>query len=141
MEECNICGNKNANRRARIEGVILTVCNNCVKLGEEMPAVRITPVKKIQLQEIKTVLVSDFHKIIRRNRENRGMTQQELAKRLNEKASIIKRIEEGWEPSMVLVKRLEKFFNIELIEEIQKKNVSEKQEQERLTIGDVIEVH
>jgi len=34
---CEVCGSKNANRKAKIEKAILTVCNECVKLGEEIP--------------------------------------------------------------------------------------------------------
>lgn len=32
-----MCGSKKANRKAKIEKAVLIVCNECVKLGEEIP--------------------------------------------------------------------------------------------------------
>jgi uncharacterized protein (TIGR00270 family) len=111
---CEICGSKDENRRARIEGVILGVCNKCVKLGEELPKVNIAPKKKIEkkINELDFTLREDFSEIIRKEREKRNLTQEQLAKLLREKSTIIKRIEEGWEPTLEITKRLEKFFNI-----------------------------
>jgi len=69
-----------------------------------------------------------------------NLTQEELAKKLKEKASVIKRTEEGWEPPLKLIKKIEKFFDIELREEIEEEILEKKSDSKRLTIGDVVEV-
>jgi putative transcription factor len=70
----------------------------------------------------------------------RNLTQEDLAKKLNEKVSILKRIEDGWEPPLNVVKKLERFFNIELTEEAEEKKIEKKTSKTDLTIGDVVEV-
>jgi len=69
-----------------------------------------------------------------------NLTQEELAKKLKEKASIIKRIEEGWEPPLKLINKIEKFFNIKLREQIEEKVLEKKSDSKKLTIGDIVEV-
>lgn len=87
-------------------------------------------------QAIKT----NFHLLIKNERAKKNLTQEELAKKLNEKASLIKRVEEGWEPPLSMIKKLERFFNIELTEEIEEKQIESKTDRKELTIGDVVEV-
>ena len=67
------------------------------------------------------------------------LTQEELAKKLKEKLSVIKRIEDGWEPPINLIKKLERFFNIELTEELKEEHF-ERKPRKSITIGDVVEV-
>ena len=69
-----------------------------------------------------------------------NLTQEELAKKLKEKASIIKRVEEGWEPPTKLINKIEKFFDIKLREKIEEKVLEKKSDSKELTIGDVVEV-
>lgn len=68
------------------------------------------------------------------------LKQEDLAKKINEKVSTIKRVEESWEPSPNLIKKLEKFFNIKLIEKSEEKTLEKKTSKEKLTIGDVVEI-
>ena len=142
MEECNICGARNANRKARIEEVILTVCNNCVNLGEEIPMIKIKIARKSpqKIRELEETIVPTFSKVIKAERERHNISQEELAKKLSEKVSVIRRIEEGWEPSLTLVKKLEKFFNMKLTEKIDEQRTSKKEERKSLTIGDIVEI-
>ena len=78
--------------------------------------------------------------LIKKERTKRNFTQEEIAKKLNEKESIIKRIEDGWEPSLITIKKLEKFFNIKLTEKVEEKQIENKTDRKELTIGDVVEV-
>ena len=141
MVECELCGSK-ATRKAKVEGSILNVCDDCVKFGREIPQIEIKKKDKRipHLEEMEDVLVADFHKIIRKSREKRKLTQEDLAKKLKEKASVIKRIEEGWKPSMELIKKLEKFFEIKLREKIEENVLEKKIGSKDLTIGDIVEV-
>lgn len=139
MAECVLCGAK-ATRKAKIEGVILNVCDECVKFGQEIPKIEVRQIKaKIAFKEQEEVLKPNFYSTIKKEREKRNLTQAQLAKNLNEKASVIKRIEEGWEPPMALIKKLERFFNIKLLES-PKEGKTKKEERKKLTIGDIVQI-
>ena len=56
-------------------------------------------------------LVEDFGELVRRARIKLGLTQQDLAAQLNEKLTVIKKIEAGqFRPSIQLARKLEKFL-------------------------------
>jgi len=141
MVECVLCGSK-ATRKAKVEGSILDVCDDCVKFGKEIPRIEIREKDKRtpHIEEMEHELVGDFHKVIRKAREKRKLTQDDLAKKLKEKASVIKRIEEGWKPSLKLIRKLERFFEIKLRERIEETVLDKKLGSKNLTIGDVVEV-
>jgi len=141
--ECEICGSKNAKRKAKVEGSIVTICDNCIGFGEEIPILEITRTKKVLplIEEPNEIIITDFNEIIRNAREKMNLTQEKLAKKLNEKVSLIKRVEDGWEPPPSLISKFEKFFNIKLTEKIEEKSIDKKSDKKRLTIGDVIELH
>jgi putative transcription factor len=141
MPECELCGSKNANRKTKIDNAILNVCEKCVSFGEEVRPPQITVVKKrLPEMESEYFLKQKFNEIIRNSREKKGLKQEDLAKKLKEKLSIIKRVEEGWEPSPALISKLEKFFNIKLKDEAEEKVSGKKSEKEKLTIGDIVEI-
>ena len=62
-------------------------------------------------------VASDFDERIRDARESAGLTQEELADRLNEKASVIRKLERGDHlPSDRVQKKLEKALGISMVE-------------------------
>lgn len=140
MSECELCGSDKANRKTKIDGAVLTVCEKCVGFGEEIKPVEVKMVKQIPKLEALDILKPNFNEIIRNSRSKMNLKQEDLAKKLNEKLSIIKRVEEGWEPTPSLISKLEKFFNIELTESPEDKKLEKKTSKERLTIGDVVEI-
>jgi len=142
MTECKICGSKKANRKARIEGAILTVCEDCVKFGEEIKTPEVKVVKRSlpKIEETEEILKPNFNEIIRNSRQKMKLKQEDLAKKINEKMSTIKRLEEGWEPPLNLIRKLEKFFNIKLIEKPEEKSLEKKIDKKKLTVGDVVEI-
>jgi putative transcription factor len=117
MAECEICGKK-ATKRAEIEGVVMNVCDECVKFGKEIVA-RNVIIKTSQRQKPLSVpeISLDLPKIVREYREKRQMSQAQLAAAILEKASVIKKIEEGWIPPTDVVKKLEKLIGTKLLEE------------------------
>jgi putative transcription factor len=143
MPECELCGSKKANRKAKVEGVIITVCDECVKFGEEIKLPEFIRTKKDlpKIEEVEEVLKPDFNEIIRSSREEMKLKQDDLAKKLNEKLSVIKRVEEGWEPTPNLISKLEKFFNIKLTEKSEEKILEKKESKKKLTVGDIVEIH
>lgn len=84
-------------------------------------------------------LASDFHKRIRRARESLGWKRDELAKKLNEKLSIVEKLEKGKiRPDDRLVSRLERTLHVGLKEKIEEMETAEKSERKPLTLGDLI---
>ena len=142
MNECELCGSKNATRKTKIDGAVLTACEDCVKLGEEIPVVELKSTKKAipKLEGLDKSVKTNFHILIKNERTKMSLTQEDLAKKINEKSSIIKRIEDGWEPSLGIIKKLEKFFSIKLTEEIEEKQIEKRTDNTKLTIGDVVEI-
>jgi putative transcription factor len=149
MVSCSICGTKKATVVAIIEGVELEVCDECAKLGSVIR--RIEPKKKVVKKtkkveskpEIEETVVLDFAKIIKEARETSGMTQEEFAKALNEKLSVMKHVENGnLVPSLKLARKIEEKFGVKLIEvqgEVSGELIPE-ESIETATLGDLIEI-
>jgi len=123
MSECEVCGKESAGKRAEIDGVILEVCDNCVKLGKEVyqprkvfiqPHQGISRAPKPESIESERELASDFSNRIRKARERMNLTQDEAAMKIGISHLIYKRIESGFKPDEQTAKKLERFYNIEL---------------------------
>ena len=140
--DCEICGKPIPGKplKSKIEGSVLTVCSDCAKLGsiqKEVPRSRnlVSKDKKAKKQpanknrnsvssrvytrdtESDEELVDDFSQIVRKARESKGWTREELGAKIYEKVSVITRIETGkMEPDLKLAKKLEKTLDIKIIE-------------------------
>lgn len=126
-----------------MEGTILEVCEGCSKFGElvetrpvRMPKVRRTP----KLKE-ETIIIDNYGKKIIEARKKINLTREGFAKKINEKESLIRRIEsEVMRPNDKLIEKIERFLNIKLKTAYEKKKFQIKPRKGRLTIGDVLEV-
>lgn len=143
---CDICGAKIAVRKARIEGAVVTVCDKCVTLGEEIPieaihklAERILP-KLSMPPELELHMRTDSGEVVRKEREKRGLTQEQLAEKLGMKVNVVRRVEEGWQPLLIVVRKFEKTLGVSLLETAPAADLKTKIEKKQLTIGDVAEV-
>jgi len=159
---CEVCGcmipGKSFN--VMIEGARLTVCGECAKHGkicydEPRPKhvflkPRAEPVKfRVQAKpstppvETSAELTEDYGRRIRKAREKLGLSHEELGKRLNEKVSLLKKIETGkMTPSDKLATALEHILKVKLIvprkeEKVPQAKVSRTVGRE-LTLGDLI---
>ena len=134
---CEVCGRKIFGKpfRVVIEGAKLTVCTGCSKHGkivwEEEPKPKPVmqkprvPLRSLQIQTKKLAetptattmeLVENFHVKIRQAREKLGFSHEDLGKRLNEKVSLLRKIETGkMTPNNSLAMRLEHALKIKLI--------------------------
>ena len=144
---CDLCGKVDERlNRALIEGVELNVCNDCSRFGKVLGSVKKFAkehLRKEKLQEKEEkveLLVEDYHDIIKKGRELMGLSQKDFASRLNEKESVVHKIETGaFEPQLELAKRLEKILGVKLVEEIEEKHEPiKKKREEGFTIGDFI---
>ena len=127
MPECTLCGKTVPTlNKIELEGTIVEVCDECVKFGKvtETAVHRkiYKPISKdVNLIGIETeakTFVPDYGNRVRKAREARGLSQTEFAKKINERESIIRRIERHMlEPSDQLTRKIERFLNIKLKEE------------------------
>jgi len=85
--------------------------------------------------------VEDFGQLIRTARERRGMSQLEVARRINERASVIAKLESGkMSPTIELARKLERLFKITLLEEAEIPDIPIKSSGQTTTLGDVVEI-
>jgi putative transcription factor len=114
---CEVCGSKKVAGKARIDGIVFSVCEACAKFGSftatDQPK---NEREKFQVKEIPSEdILPDYNKIIRHAREKMGITVKELAEKIMEKQTFIERVENGkMLPSDSLTKKLEKFLGIKL---------------------------
>jgi putative transcription factor len=141
---CEICGKDSARHRILLDGSELLVCSNCVSFGKELhkPVQKgfVKHMQKNSLQNQDTVLSSNFGKKIKTAREKKGLTIEELAKKIFEKESLMHKIEQGkFTPSSELSQKLEKELGIALEERIEEKSIEKKDSPRALTLEDLLE--
>ena len=128
MPACDMCGQEARLLKAKIEGTLLDVCPQCAKFGEIISRPQPSFSKKVNTpkqtpqipkrKEIIQVIVEDYGHKIRNARERKGLTQEQFAGQLNEKESIIQKMESGqFKPSIKLARKLERMLHIQLVEE------------------------
>jgi len=121
MPQCDICGREAQLVDAVIEGSVLSVCKDCARHGTIIKAHSTEPkvAKEKPKETIKgeELFVSDCAEKVKRARERMGITQEQLAKAIAEKKSLIHRIETGQaEPTLATALKLERFLGIKIIE-------------------------
>lgn len=152
MSICEMCGKKESSAIALVEGTELSICSDCSKFGkivkkishvEQMPQKSAKIIaKKPEEPEIIETIVEGYGDIVKKSREKLNLTQEEFAKKINEKVSVVHSIEsEHHEPNIELAKKLEKFLKVKLIEQEKVENKSfGKTDSNSLTIGDILKI-
>jgi putative transcription factor len=161
---CEVCGRKihGAPIRALIEGAKLTVCIECSKHGKiiseeeefEQRTLKkpLTPVPFIQKKKpaqakVDTTqeIVEGYDSKIRQAREKLGLSHEELGKKINEKASVLSKLETGkMTPNNMLVTKLEHVLKIKLLVPIKEEKISQgfpKSLSRETTLGDLIQLN
>ena len=156
---CELCGaDVPRTKNVAIESTVLAVCNECARFGQEvaapvvrrgsMPPViaqrlearkrRLTP-RDVYAQSGELELAEDFPRRIQKAREARGWKQADLGAKLNERASVIAKLESGaMTPGDALVRKLEKALGIKLKEKVEPVVVKRVPSQGSVTLGDLI---
>jgi len=143
MGECEVCGRDGATRRAKIEGAVMTVCDKCAEMGEEIAApIKVVFEKKPTRipEEMFVSVKKDLGQLVKRRREKMGLNQEELARRLLLNVQVITRIENGWQPPLATVEVLEKFLKTSLKETVEAEAPKTKKGTKALTLGDIVEI-
>jgi len=132
---CEVCGREILGQvfYKVIEGGKMTVCSRCAQFGTRDwdPKEKITqqqrrrparsaapprPRSDIEAAE-NFELVDNYGELIRKTRQRKGMLVEDFAKKLNEKESVVKKLEkEELNPSMALIKKVESELGIKLLE-------------------------
>ena len=148
---CEMCGKETELQKAIIEGVEMNVCAQCGKFGRVVRRLRVEETagkqakKEAEEEEPEVVesIVGDYTGIIKKAREKTGLKQEDVAKKINEKESVIHQIESGhFKPGLALARKLEKFFHIILVEKVtvEKGKKKSNEDDEGMTIGDMIKI-
>jgi putative transcription factor len=144
----------------RIEGTVLQVCRDCARFGDNVktggkkqttaePSViqarldnrerRMQTRSVYETGEESIELVEDYSKRIKEAREKMGWKQEELAAKINERASIIHKLESGiMHPDDTLVRKVEKTLDIKLKEKVMITTVEKKSGGKAMTLEDFV---
>ena len=142
MVQCEMCGTETADpNRVKIEGAELDVCDECTDFGTEVKTEETGSTTSTKYSTSSSSgsstsstsrssggggrssdmfddieeLAQDYDERIRNAREGAGLSQEDLAKQLNEKASLIRKLEHGDTlPSDDVQSKLERALDIDL---------------------------
>jgi putative transcription factor len=126
---CEICGNEIRGRPYYriIEGGRMTVCGRCASYGSAEwtpnkprapPRGQPTPRRpRSEVEAAETLeLVEDYGMKIRKERQRKRMTVEDLARKIGEKESVIKKLEkEELNPDRKLVRKIRNALNIDIL--------------------------
>ena len=123
---CDICGRTPIKAQILLEGAKLLACARCAKSGKILHyfaddeeakrphSMSAPPPKSIGEEE---EIVDGFGEIIRKARQKRNLTIEELGLKIQEKANFLHAIEtERLKPTTSVAKKLEKELGIKLVE-------------------------
>jgi len=122
MSTCQLCGNDvDSTVKAKIEGAVMKVCDSCAEMGEKIKTKSKKSNKSKKKKRRKTskteekVLTNNYGQKIREEREDREMTMEGLADSMNEKTSVIRKIEqEELKPDKSLAGKFSKKLGLDL---------------------------
>jgi putative transcription factor len=149
---CELCGKEilGKPKRVVVEGAELETCAACGSLGTEIrrPQTFVGPTSKVAThsrtryrdiyRQMEGELDPDFSEIVKNARKRAGITQEQLAAKIMEKALVIKKIERNeLTPDDKLRKKLEKALNVNLLIEIGREKSQRGKSSGNLTLGDV----
>ena len=157
---CDICGREITGQafKVKVEGAKLLVCGRCQRLGtpyvdepvakrplvRSIPVIRAGPRKAPELPKGMEELevAEDCADRVRHQRMKLGLSQEELAKRVKEKLSVIQKIETGkMAPDTKLCRELEHELKIKLL--VPRKEIADVPKANppaEVTLGDIMRV-
>jgi len=145
---CDLCGKEAELYKALVEATELNVCSNCSKYGKvigkakasfERKYAKIIPQKEVE-EAIETV-VSNFGELLKRKREELGLSHKDFAKKIAEKESILHKLETAaLVPTLERARRLEKMLGLKLVEELKEEPLTQQKSKAELTLGDMVKI-
>lgn len=155
--QCEICGAEipGTPNRIVIDRSTLDVCKSCARFGKAEDKWTPVPRKVVPVERAFTVrrpqsrdqfkdlveIVPEYGRVIREARESLGLTPDELASTIKEKAALIKKIErQELVPEDRIRKKLEKELNIKLTDQATEEKVKYHGGAKGLTLGDIADI-
>lgn len=150
MASCDMCGKDTRLFRTKIEGTVMNVCRSCSRHGQVLKEVRVdvrTPSKETSAriyvseeEEVTEDIVPDYAGRIKRARQKKKMDQEDFAKFVAEKGSVISKLETGQlKPSLKLARKLQNRLGIKLIQKTEEEKYELRGGSGKgFTIGDII---
>ncbi len=159
---CELCGKEvPRTRTVSVEGSVLSVCGECAKFGSEVagpigvrrPGNLADPVVAQRLERRQQrmaerdiygtpaaeELAEDFGERIRQAREARGWKQADLGAKVNERASVIAKLESrATVPTDAMIPKIERVLGIRLREKVEPVAVKKHSGSAPVTLGDLI---
>lgn len=156
MATCEMCGYSGTVQEAIVEGAVLFLCDKCLKYGDaiELKKTSATVIDQ-RLAFMKQThsyippvdteaVVHNYGHLLKKAREKRNLSQDQLAQALAERVSLLQRIESGnMEPPLKLARKLEQYLKIQLVQKEEKTIVDAKQSSSGdagMTIGDIVKI-
>ena len=156
-----MCGKEEASLLpVRIEGTILSVCRDCARFGDNVKAggkqgttvepslIQVRLQNRERRMKTKDVyeggeesfeMALDYPKRIKEAREKMGWKQEELAAKMNERESIIHKLESGtMHPDDALIRKVEKTLDIKIKEKVTIAAVEKSTGKKGMTLEDFI---
>lgn len=169
MPQCEMCGAEQASlTTTKVEGAELELCSSCTDFGTEVreePSSSAgskystssssgTPssssssgsggssgdsTRRRDMFDDMEEIATDYDDRIRKARESKGLSQEELADDLNEKASLIRKLERGDTlPTDDIQRKLERALDVSLVEGEEVDADWESNDAGTMTLGDVV---
>jgi putative transcription factor len=163
---CEVCGREILGQPQRriIEGAKLTVCPRCASFGTQewsnnKPTPKDTERSNVPLRTDRNVstrpprrddvesleqtsFVENYGVLIRKSRQKLGLTEKDLAMKMQEKESVVKKLEkEEFTPDIKLIQKIKQILGVNIIEkaEASKVQILTKPINAR-TLGDLIKI-
>lgn len=155
---CELCGREAPFLKdVVVERTRLMVCPGCAKMGtrykeehKEIPKTLIEErlqrrEKRFQPRDIyrnmEETLAEDYPDRIKKARQKKGLTREEMGRQLNVKASVIGKLENGsLHPDDALRKKIERFLGISLLTKAETGMIQHKSSSRGMTLGDFVKI-
>ncbi|MCX6710398.1 MAG: multiprotein bridging factor aMBF1 [Candidatus Woesearchaeota archaeon] len=153
---CELCGKEGDELfRIDVEGTEMNACAKCSKFGKvvghksaEVERKKTEDEEKRresipEKPEIVEKIVEGFSAKIRNRREELNLKQEDFAKMISVKDSLLHKLETGeFTPPIELARKIERILKIKIVEEVEETHVhySEKKGGNSMTIGDLVKI-
>ena len=156
MGTCEMCGNERiSTKKAIVSNTVVQSCSRCIEsmslrikydapaVNNETSEISVVQGKGITGIDIMTKesneLIPGFNKKIIESRKIKNWTQQDLARRINEKINVIQEIEGGSRPQDSVLVKIEKILDLQLLVELSTPNsrMIAKSDSKEMTIADI----
>ena len=156
---CELCGADVPRlKTVAIDATVLSVCGDCARFGDEVsgPALRASTMPPVIAQRLEArqrrmtpkdvyeqggelELMEDFPRRIREAREARGWKQADLGAKVNERVSVIAKLESrAMVPTDAMIPKIERVLGIRLREKVEPVAVKKHSGSAPVTLGDLI---